>query len=183
MHKLISIALLSSISLAFVSSAHAAPTDEAKLAFAVAKDAAAADYKINRAKCDSLAGNPKEVCIAESKATEKSAGAEAEARYKSTDKARAAARKDIANANYDVAKTKCDNMKGNPKDVCIAEAKSARVAGVEDAKADKKVADARKDAADDKRDAEHKVATEKCEALGGAAKDGCVKQVKARFNK
>ncbi len=177
--------LLGTISIGLAASAAnaASPTAEAKAAYSSVKDAAAIQYKADRIKCDSLAGNPKDVCVAEAKATEKRTDAEAESNYKGTEKARAAARKDIANANYDVAKTKCDNMKGNDKDVCVAEAKSAKVAAVEDAKADKKVADARKDASEDKMDAEYKVAREKCDALGGAAKDGCVKQVKAKFSK
>ena len=168
-----------SITLAHAASASA----DAKSIYNNAKQAASAQYKADRVKCDSLAGNPKDVCIAETKAAEKRTDAEAEANYKGTDSARAAARKDIANANYDVAKTKCDNLRGNDKDVCVAEAKSAKVAAVEDANADKKIAEARKEAADDKRDAEYKVATERCDALGGAAKDGCLKLVKNKFNK
>ena len=161
----------------------ASPTQEAKAAYSSAKDTASIQYKVDRVKCESLAGNPRDVCIAEAKAAEKRAQAEAEVNYKGTENARAAARKDIANANYDVAKTRCDNMRGTDKDVCLAEANSAKVAAVEDAKADKIVADARKDASDDKRDAEYKVAKEKCEALGGAAKDGCLNQVEVKFNK
>ncbi len=37
----------------------------------------------------------------------------------------------------------------------------------------KKTSDAKKDAAEDKRDADYKVAVEKCDALAGAAKDTC----------
>ena len=161
----------------------ALPGADAKSIYNSAKDAASAQYKVARVKCDSLAGNPKDVCVAEAKAADKRSKAEAEATYKGTDKARATARKDIASANYDVAKTKCDNLRGNDKDVCVAEAKSAKVAAVEDASAYNKIADVRKEAAEDKRDAEYKVAKEKCEALGGAAKDSCLKQVKIRFNK
>lgn len=183
MKNIVKTILFGAVGAAFAASVAAAPAPEAKAAYTAAKDAAAAQFKADRVKCDSLAGNPKDVCVAEAKAAEKRTKAEAESNYKGTEKARAAARKDIANANYDVAKTKCDNMKGNDKDVCMAEAKSAKVAAVEDAAADRKIAEVRKDAADDKMDAEYKVAKEKCEALGGAAKDGCMKQVKAKFNK
>ena len=47
----------------------------------------------------------------------------------------------------------------------------------------KKTADAKQDAAEDKRDADYKVAVEKCDALAGAAKDACVRDAKARFGK
>ena len=47
----------------------------------------------------------------------------------------------------------------------------------------KKTAEAKKDAAEDKRDAEYKVAVEKCDALAGAAKDTCVRDAKTRYGK
>ena len=183
MKKFISAIVFSAFSVGFAVSAFAAEAAETKATYNAAKDAAAAQYKTDRAKCNSLTGNPKDVCVADAKAAQKRAGAEAEVAYKGSDKARAGARKDIANANYDVAKTKCDALKGNDKDVCVQEAKSAKVGATEDAKADKKIADIRKDAAEDKMDAEYKVAKEKCDALAGAAKDGCMKQIKAKFNK
>jgi hypothetical protein len=36
---------------------------------------------------------------------------------------------------------------------------------------------------EDKRDAEYKVAVEKCDAMSGAAKSSCVKEAKARYGK
>jgi hypothetical protein len=46
-----------------------------------------------------------------------------------------------------------------------------------------KTAEARQDAVDDKGNAEYKVAIEKCDALAGAAKDGCVRDAKMRYGK
>ena len=43
--------------------------------------------------------------------------------------------------------------------------------------------DVRRDAIEDKRDAEYKVAVEKCDALSGSAKSACVQDAKARFGK
>ena len=99
-----------------------------------------------------------------------------------------------ADANYEVAKEKCDDLAGNAKDVCVKEAKAAHVKAKADAKVDRvaadssntavqKTAEARKDAAEDKRDADYKVAVEKCDALAGDAKDACVRDAKARFGK
>ncbi len=163
--------------------AAAATGNDAKENTIAAKDNAAAQYKINRAKCDALTGNPKDVCVAQAKADQTHAKSEAEALYKGTDKARADARKDIANANYDVASTRCKRLTGNDRAVCVKEAKSSRIAALADAKADLKVSGIRKEAAEDKMDAEYKVAKEKCDGLAGEAKDNCVKQIKTRFSK
>ena len=58
-----------------------------------------------------------------------------------------------------------------------------RKKAITDAKADKKVVDARVDAIDEKHDAAYKVATEKCDALSGNNKDACVAQAKAAHGK
>jgi len=151
--------------------------------YSAAKNRAAADYKAAKARCDALSGNPKDVCVAEAKAAEKKSKADAAAQYKNTDKARRDAKIDTAEADYDVAKAKCGARTGNDKDVCIKEAKAAEVKAKADAKATQKIASVRKDAAEDKMDAEYKVAVEKCDAQTGAAKDSCVTAAKARYKK
>ena len=52
-----------------------------------------------------------------------------------------------------------------------------------DAKAAQKGTEARMDASKDKRDADYKVAAEKCDALAGDAKSSCVASAKAHFGK
>jgi hypothetical protein len=80
---------------------------------------------------------------------------------------------------------------GQPQHVCVKEAKSEFVKDQADAKVDcvaadtrqdaaTKQADARKEANADKRDAEYKVAIEKCDALGGPTKDACVSNAKVQ---
>jgi hypothetical protein len=155
---------------------------------------AEAQYKTDKAACDSMSGNAKDVCVEEAKGKEKIAKAEADAAYKNTAKAREAARIAHADAAYAVAKEKCDDLAGNQKDVCVKEAKAAHVKATADAKVDRVAADthataaektaaARRDAAEDKRDADYKVAIEKCDAMSGTAKDTCVSNAKARFGK
>lgn len=151
--------------------------------YSAAKNRAEADYKAASARCDSMSGHSKDVCVAEAKAAEKKAKAEAEAQYKNTDKARADAIVATAEADYDVAKTRCDAKTGNDKDVCIKEAKAAEVKAKADAKANQKIAAARQDAREDKMDADYKVAIEKCDSLSGAAKDSCVANAKAKYQK
>jgi len=64
-----------------------------------------------------------------------------------------------------------------------ANAKVDRVASDTNKEAATKQAEARKDATADKREAEYKVAIEKCDALAGPAKDACVSNAKAQFGK
>lgn len=158
-----------------------AASPEAKTAYNAAKDLAKAEYTTARARCDAIAGNPQEVCIAEAKAARVKAEQDASAQYKNTLRAFTAARSRIAEANYDVDQARCAAQTGNDKDVCIKQAKATRVAAIADAKADKKVIEARNNAREDKRIAEYKVASEKCDALAGSAKGTCVEAAKSQF--
>lgn len=182
MKKAFAMMLMSAAAAGFAGSATATPT-EAALAYTTANHRAAVDYKVARPKCDSLTGNPKDVCVAEAKAARIHVEADAKAQYNNSLSARTNARESIADADYDVDKLKCASRTGNAKDVCIMEAKATLIAAVADAKADKKVIEARTDARDDKRAAEYKVALEKCDALAGPAKDACLAAAKFKFGK
>jgi hypothetical protein len=151
--------------------------------YGAVKDRATAEYKTAKARCDSLAGHGKDVCVAEAKAAETKAKAEAEAEYRNTDKARRDARIEMAEADYDVAKARCGAKTGNDKDVCLKEAKAAEIKAKADANATEKVAAVRRDAAEEKLEADYKVALEKCDALAGAAKDACVNNARAQYRK
>jgi hypothetical protein len=186
------LALLAATSLCFAGGAIAATGS--KEARDQAIKSAEAQYKTDKARCDALTGNAKDICTEEAKGKEKVAKAEANAAYEGTPKARQSAREARADAAYEVAKEKCDDLSGNAKDVCVKEAKAAHVKATADAKVDRvaadsqqtaatKTAEARKDAAEDKRDAEYKVAVEKCDALAGDAKSTCVRDAKAKFGK
>ena len=163
--------------------AQAAATPEAKMAYDQARDSAAAAFKAARAQCDSITGNPKDVCIEQAKAARVQAEETAEAQYKNTLKAYTAARLHIASANYDLDKARCGALAGNDKDVCIEQARATLVAAQADAKADKKAIDARTEARDDKRTADYKVAREKCDAFAGAVKDSCIATAKSQYGK
>jgi hypothetical protein len=154
-----------------------------KAEYDATKGRAAADYKAADAQCKSLAGNPKDICEAEAKAAQKKSDAMAEADYKATPKARADAAETAADADYDVAKQRCDAKTGNEKDVCVKEAKATQTKAKADSKAMEKTTVARKDAAEDKRDADYKVAMEKCDGYAGDAKSSCQKTAKATYGK
>ncbi len=148
-----------------------------------AKDRISADYKAEKSMCAKFSANEKDVCMAQAKGKEKVA--RAELTYKDTGMENDANKLGVAKADatYAVAKEMCDDKSGNVKDVCVAEAKSTHVKALADAKMSKKVGEARKDSAEDKRDADYKVAAEKCDSLAGEAKTACVSAAKARFNK
>ena len=165
-----------------------------KASYTQATKDADAQYKTDMAACSSLSGNAKDICVAEAKGKDNMAKADAEAAYQNTPRHRENARIAHAQAAYDVAIEKCDDLAGNAKDVCVKEAKAALVKGKADAKVDRVVADtrqdaavkqtdARKEASADKRDADYKVAIEKCDALAGPAKDACVSSAKSQFGK
>ncbi len=151
-------------------------------------------YKIDKDACSSRSGNAKDICLADASGREKVAKADAEAAYKNTPKAREDARVARAEATHNVAKEKCDDLTGNAKDICVKEADAALVKAKADAKVDRvaadtkedsamKQADARRQAAEDKRDADYKVAVEKCDAFTGSTKNTCISDAKLRYGK
>ena len=173
--------------------------------YKAAEDRIAAEYKSDKAKCDFLSGNTKDICIAEAKGKEKVAKAELEARNEPTAKNRYNALIAKAEADYAVANEKCDEKTGNNKDICVKEAKAVETRVKADAEAQMKTSaankaageksgeagmkakeegtEARQEAATEKRDANYAVAKEKCDSLAGDAKDRCVDEAKAKYGK
>jgi hypothetical protein len=147
------------------------------------KDRISAAYKADKAACAALAGNTKDICVEEAKGKEKIALAEAEYVYshKASDQNKIKVAK--AEAAYAVAKEKCDDKSGNAKDVCVQEAKTIETKALADAKMGKEILQSGMDAADGKRDADYKLAIEKCDALSGDAKSSCVATAKSKFGK
>ena len=151
--------------------------------YSVAKERAAKEYEATRAQCSPLAGNPRTLCLAEARAVERKAMAEAEARSRGTGSARRDATIESAEADFDVARTKCSAKTGNDREVCIKEAKAVEVRTKAEAIANEKIAAVRRDRRDDERNAEYEVAIEKCDALAGAPKDQCLADAKAKYRK
>ena len=154
-----------------------------KADYKAAKDSISTTYKADKKACDALSGNAKDVCVQEAKGKEKVAKAELEYSYtgKASDQNKMLKAK--AEATYAVSKEKCDDLAGNDKDVCIKEAKAVEVSALSNAKVGKKIDSALATASDDKRDAEYKVAAEKCDALAGDAKSSCVANAKKQYGK
>lgn len=89
--------------------------------------------------------------------------------------------KRMIQSNYDQAIERCDALDGSDKDVCKQEAKAQREGAKADAKQAKKEAEAREEATADKREADYKLAKEKCEALSGDAEDACLADARAQY--
>lgn len=163
----------------------------------VAKDNIEAAYKADKQKCDALSANAKDICQKEAKGKDKVAKAELEAQYKPSPRNTQKVAETRADAAYEVAKEKCDDLKGNENDVCEKDAKAAHVKAKEDAKvaavqakpadnpAEKAaaVAEARKEANAEKNDANYQAAKERCDALSGNAKSACVDDIKRMYGK
>jgi hypothetical protein len=101
---------------------HAAMT---KAEFEAQKERLEANYEVAKRKCDTYSGNAKDICMAEAKGRLKVSKTELEERHQDSPKARYNVRMARAEAEFDVAKQKCDNRAGAQKDACLQEAKAA----------------------------------------------------------
>jgi hypothetical protein len=164
-----------------VSAAHAQAMPKAD--YKAEKTRISVDYEADKKACADLKANAKDICVEEAKANEKVAMAELEFNYsgKPADGSKLAKAK--VTSAYSVAKEKCDDQAGNAKDVCIKEAKAVEVKGLADIKMGKEIGEAKKDAVQEKREANYKVAAEKCDAKAGDAKSNCIKAAKSQFGK
>jgi len=154
-----------------------------KADYSTGKTKISADYKADKAACDSLAANAKDICVEEAKAKQKNAKADLEFASTGTLKDQNKAMTAHAESAYAVAKERCDDKSGNDKDVCVKEAKAVEAKAKADIKLVKEVRGAKADAKADKMDADYKVAAEKCDAMSGDAKTQCVNAAKTKFGK
>jgi hypothetical protein len=152
-----------------------------------------AQYKNDRNSCDGMKGNAKDICKAQAKGNEKIAKAELQAQYKPSPKADEKVKDAQADANYRVAREKCDDLKGNDRKVCDKQAKAMRVGAKDQAKADRVAGQKgtesvaafreRTNARHGEADANYALAKARCDALKGDAKDKCMADAKRTFNK
>ena len=138
--------LFSALLLAFSFSATAAPLS--KLEYKSSKAEIAATHKASKLACDAQTGNAKDVCIEDAKGVEKIALAELQAHYEPSTRHSYKVGAAKAKAAFDVAKQKCDDQTGNPKDVCRKEAEATYTAAMAEAKLTAKTSVNNKKAAD-----------------------------------
>jgi chromosome segregation ATPase len=147
-------------------------------AYKAERDRIEAEYNAAKERCDKLSGNAEDVCETQAKADRRIAEANLDARNKGTAKARADARLVRADAQYDVAKQKCDELSGNAKDVCVKDAKAAHARARAEAKADRSA-----DASTATRETDYRAALARCDRLNGDPRATCIAEAKAKYGR
>lgn len=117
------------------------------------KDSIRSAYKADKERCDGLKANAKDVCETEAKAKRDIALAEHDAAERNTPANVRKVALAKAEGAYEVAKEKCDDLKGNEKDACQKDAKANHDRAKAEAKANAKVSEARREAREEHREA------------------------------
>jgi hypothetical protein len=101
--------------------------------------------------------------------------------YAEMTRAEVNAAQDRISADHKAAKARCDNLSGNTKDICMAEANAKEKVAKAELEARKKnyTPQARYDLNVARAEANHDVAKQKCDEKAGNDKDVCMKDAKA----
>ena len=118
------IVLLTLATAASASIAFAQTTDTA--AYKNAHNKAESDYKSAKKQCKALKDNAQDVCEEEAKVARAKSERDAVAQYRNTPKDLDKANRKLADAEYDLAKERCDDLSGDAKDSCQTQARSAK---------------------------------------------------------
>ncbi|MGK5079577.1 BON domain-containing protein [Janthinobacterium sp. HLX7-2] len=163
MNKMIALVLAASASALLA----AAPAYAQDSSYKSLTDKATNDYKQAKDACSSQSGNAKKVCVEEAKVVRAKADSDAVAQHRNTPRELGKARKDVANAEYDLAKTKCGERTGANKTSCMNDAKASKTAAL---------ADANTGARDGANMAQNPpaVTKENCDAMDATAKAACM---------
>jgi len=97
-------------------------------------DRVEAVYKADKEACDRFKDNAKDICQAEAKAKERVANADVNYRESGSDTDRIKLAETRANAEYDVAKERCEDKPRDAQDLCKKDAKAAEMAAISRAK-------------------------------------------------
>jgi hypothetical protein len=102
-----------------------------------AKAAIQAQHAADKKVCERVKAREKDLCEVQAEGRQKAERAGLEARYRPTAEALLEARTITAEANYDVAREKCELMKRKLRKKCLQEAKAAREAALRHARVEK----------------------------------------------
>jgi osmotically-inducible protein OsmY len=152
------------------------------------------EYRAATAKCDAKSGNDKDICMAAARLARTRTEADALSRYNNTAAGRARAQTNVADAEYDLAKAKCDAKSGADKDSCMDNAKSVHTAALADAKAERSTATGSSGSGTtgaggntasgglvtgtETHDPAKAAAVDKCARMGADARTGCLVETK-----
>lgn len=107
--------------------------DEAK----AHKQGIAAAFKADKQRCDTLKDNARDICLVEAKGRQKVAKAELDASRKGDARSDRKVRLAKAEAEYELAKERCDEFRGRQKRSCSKDAKAAHERATRQAKNEK----------------------------------------------
>ena len=130
------------------------------------------DHLLASRECDKFAGDAKSLCRTEANVTQSRTVAAAKAENLGTAAALTQAERDNVNADWELAKEKCNTFGGDTKTECLAKARAARDASLKEI-----------DANEAKQDAEWKAAYAQCEELGGTYRSTCFAEARAKFGR
>ena len=152
-----------------------------------------AAYRLEWSSCKKLQGNARDICKVQAKGNFDIAKADIEVKYKPSPANEDGAKLARAEAAWRLASEKCDDMSGNARDVCKADAKATWVAARSETRLSRAAVDKgvnsrraiheRKEAREDTADALYAAEKERCDALSGEAKAACVSGAKKKFGK
>jgi len=126
MNKLLATLLASAVGATIAAAPAAAQNDAAGYRKAMQK--IEADHKAAKQKCDAL--KDEDICEEQADVARARAELDAVTKHDNTAARRDAARRKLAEAEYELAEEKCDVMKGDAKDSCMNNAKSVRTAAL-----------------------------------------------------
>lgn len=148
--------------------------------FNAGKARAEAELQTDKAACDKLSGNSRDICREQARGKEMVAKAELELAHTGTRQSHARVAAVKLDTAYDIARTRCNDQAGSARNVCAKEAQAARAKGQDDLKLNPRGINAARGTAGDAREATYKLAAEKCGAMAVEARAGCLATAKAK---
>lgn len=152
-----------------------------------------ADYEALEARCKPLRGNERDLCQVRAQGTRMIARAQLDAVAKPGPRSSEKVQLARADAAYAYERERCDELRGNDRDVCRKDAKAALATARASAKA---ATAAARDGADpdesmkrrnaarrEQADALYAAGKERCDALDGQARDLCMSDLKKRMGR
>jgi len=186
--------VFTAICIAAAGSAFAGGGGMSKDAYQAMKDRIEAKQDTDLKACDRSHGNAKDICRAAAKGRAKVALADLKAEYQPSPEADRGKMMALADAEYDVARQKCDDAKEAAQDACKAKAEHVHEAAVRRAKIERVEATRRLQAqakaahaqaqAQPQASLDEKYAAEKARCgLLGEERDSCLTDLKKRFHR
>ena len=143
---------------------------DAKYKAAVAR--AHEDHMLALRDCETFAGDAKSLCRTEAGVAQSKTVATAKAENLGTADALTQAERDNVNADWSLAKEKCNKFGGEAKTECLAKSRASRDASVAEIEANAS-----------KQEMQWKSAVAECAELGGTYRNTCMAEARAKYGR